>query len=227
MKKGILIAIEGIDGSGKGTQCKLLMDSLHKNGDMATLFQFPQYESSFFGKEVGDYLHGKYGNLEQVHPKFSALLYALDRFESRDKIISSLDAGHIVICDRYSFSNIAHQSARAPQNEKKSMAEWVSKVEYEILGLPTADLILFLDSTTERSQELVSKKDKRIYTDKTHDIQESSNEHLSEALIQFRALAEKEDWTVIPCLNSSNAMRSISDIHQEILKYVTDFIKHR
>ncbi|MGK4475774.1 dTMP kinase [Aeromonas molluscorum] len=155
------------------------------------------------------------------------ILYALDRFESRDKIINLLDAGHIVICDRYSFSNIAHQSARAPQNEKKSMAEWVSKVEHEILGLPTADLILFLDSTTEWSQELVSKKDKRIYTDKTHDIQESSNEHLSEALIQFRALAEKEDWTVIPCLNSSNAMRSISDIHQEIFKYVTDFIKHR
>ena len=225
MKSGRLIAIEGIDGSGKGTQCQLLLEALCRSGVAAELFQFPQYQSSFFGAEVGRYLHGEYGQLSDVHPKFSALLYALDRFEARDRLVAALTAGKTVICDRYTSSNVAHQSARAEPNSRGDMASWIQHVEHDILGLPKPDIVIFLDSTVRTSQALVSLKDKRTYTDRVHDIQEASGSHLQAALEEFRNLAIESNWEVINCLAPDGSLRTPFDIHSELLAHVNDSVE--
>src|SRR6202040_4184401 len=99
---GKLIAIEGIDGSGKRTQ----MDMLHgviaagEGGHSVYSTGFPQYDS-WFGKIVGQFLNGELGSLDSVDPHFSALLYAGDRFEAKTKIESALAEGKIVLIDRY------------------------------------------------------------------------------------------------------------------------------
>lgn len=222
MKSGRLVAVEGIDGSGKGTQCRLLFEALCRSGIAAELFQFPQYESSFFGAEVGRYLHGEYGQLSDVPPKFSALLYALDRFEARDRLVAALASGKTVICDRYTPSNVAHQSARTDASLRNGMAAWIQHVEHHVLGLPKPDIVFFLDSTVSTSQSLVSLKDKRAYTDRTHDIQEASGDHLQAALEEFRLLAANPGWRVINCIAPDGSLRTPSEIHTELLAYVTD-----
>src|SRR6202045_2729008 len=104
---GKLIAIEGIDGSGKRTQVGLLEKALTAKGHAIYSTGFPQYDS-WFGKMVGQFLNGDFGALETVDPHFSALLYAGDRFEAKQELSSALDQGQLILADRYIASNLAH-----------------------------------------------------------------------------------------------------------------------
>src|ERR1700732_4651830 len=112
-QRGKLIALEGIDGSGKRTQLELLSRALDARGFATVRISFPRYES-FFGKLVGRFLNGDFGSVNQVDPHLSAMLYAGDRFEAKDELESALAAGKIVLADRYIGSNLAHQSERVP-----------------------------------------------------------------------------------------------------------------
>src|SRR5580692_11000422 len=97
---GKLIALEGIDGSGKRTQLDLLARDIEARGLPALRISFPRYDSSF-GKLVARYLNGEFGSLETVDPHLSALLYAGDRLEAKADIHAALAAGKIVLADRY------------------------------------------------------------------------------------------------------------------------------
>src|ERR1700686_1428333 len=115
--RGLLVAIEGIDGSGKHTQAKLLEHSLQGLGYKVYSTGFPQYES-WFGTMVGKFLNGDFGPLESVDPHFTALLYAGDRFEAKPRLESSLNDGKIVLVDRYIGSNLAPQVAPAKPEKR-------------------------------------------------------------------------------------------------------------
>src|SRR5499427_10478872 len=97
--RGKLIAIEGIDGSGKRTQVELLTTALRERSHSVLATGFPQYDS-WFGKMVGQFLNGELGPLESVDPHFSALLYAGDRFEAKPRLEEALSNGQIVLVDR-------------------------------------------------------------------------------------------------------------------------------
>src|SRR5580658_10784677 len=111
--RGKLIALEGIDGSGKLTQLDLLARELDARGLATFRISFPRYES-FFGKLVGSYLNGDFGALDAVDPHFSALLYAGNRLEAKPDLQAALAAGQTIIADRYIGSNLAHQTGRVP-----------------------------------------------------------------------------------------------------------------
>src|SRR5215471_6382121 len=132
--RGKLIAIEGIDGSGKRTQVELLTTVLRAGGHSVHATGFPQYDS-WFGKMVGQFLNGELGPLESVDPHFSALLYAGDRFEAKPKLEAALNNGQIVLVDRYIGSNLAHQTARADSAKRAVFQEWIEHLEYGIYGL--------------------------------------------------------------------------------------------
>src|SRR5271169_3521244 len=118
VKSGKLIAIEGIDGSGKRTQLDLLSSELDSRGLNTFRISFPRYES-FYGKLVGRYLNGEFGALDAVDPHLSSLLYAGDRLEAKPEIEGALSAGKIVLADRYVGSNLAHQSERVPAEKRE------------------------------------------------------------------------------------------------------------
>ena len=156
--RGRLIAIEGIDGSGKGTQAARLREALAARGLKAALISFPRYQETFFGGRIGDFLNGRFGSLEEVHPFLAATLFAGDRLESRRMLLDALAANDVVVLDRYVASNIAHQAGKRDGAERQELTEWILKVEFEVNQLPKPDLAIVLDLPATRAQELIAKK---------------------------------------------------------------------
>ena len=219
-KPGKLIAIEGIDGSGKRTQVELLASSLRRRGYTVHQTGFPKYDSTF-GKLVGQFLDGRLGPLEQVDPRFTALLYAGDRLEAKPELESALREGSLVLADRYVGSNLAHQGARAKPEEREAFLAWIRKVEYSIYDLPREHLVLYLRVAPEQAQKLVLQKSARNYTALTHDLLEASLHHLHGAAEVYDSLAKQAPWTTIQCLDSIRCvMRPPEDIAEEILQVV-------
>jgi dTMP kinase len=216
-RHGKLIAIEGIDGSGKRTQVGLLEKALHAQGHDVYSTGFPQYDS-WFGKMVGQFLNGDFGNLETVDPHFSALLYAGDRFEAKPRLDIALHERKIVLADRYIGSNLAHQTARVEAADRPAFVAWIEHLEYNIYSLPRETLVLYLRVPPRQAQELVSRKSTRAYTKEKQDLQEASLHHLEDAAAMYDQLARRPNWATITCFDETRAtMRPQKEIAAEIL----------
>src|SRR5215471_18012244 len=218
--RGKLIAVEGIDGSGKQTQVRLLARALEAKGHRVLSTGFPQYQS-WFGKMAGQFLNGDFGSIDTVDPHFAALLYAGDRFENKGPIVAALDRGDVVLADRYIASNLAHQAARSAPEKRAQFRDWIEQLEYGIYGMPKEDLVLYLRVTPQHAQALVAKKAARTYTDSAHDILEASARHLQTASDIYDDLALSSNWKTIECVDAqSEAMRAPTDIAREIFAAV-------
>lgn len=217
---GRLIAVEGIDGSGKQTQVKLLARELESRGHKVLATGFPQYDS-WFGKMVGQFLNGDFGPLDSLDPHFTALLYAGDRFERKQPIVAALDGGQIVLADRYVGSNLAHQTARSGPEKRDAFRAWIEHLEYKIYGLPKEDLVLYLRVPPREAQNLVAKKPARAYTGAAHDILESNIRHLQEAADMYDLLSGGSNWKTIECFDAATqAIRAPEAIATEVLAAV-------
>ena len=215
--RGKFIAIEGIDGSGKRTQVEHLTNALRAQGHSVYATAFPQYDS-WFGKMVGQFLNGELGALESVDPHFTALLYAGDRFEAKSKLEAALSNGQLVLADRYIASNLAHQAARVPPDERAPFVEWIEHLEYGIYGLPREDLVLYLRVPPVEAQKLVGFKSARSYTSAQKDLLEASLRHLEDAAQMYDALSKRPNWNTIECFDSKRKhVRAAEDIAKEVL----------
>ena len=219
-----MIAIEGIDGSGKRTQMELLTTALRERGHSVFAAGFPQYDS-WFGKMVGQFLNGELGPLESVDPHFSALLYAGDRFEAKTKLEGALNNGQIAVVDRYIGSNLAHQTARVEVEKRGAFQEWIEHLEYGIYGLPKEDLVLYLRVPAAEAQKLVALKSSRSYTSAQKDLQEASLRHLEDAAQMYDSLAKRPNWNTIECFDGKrHQMRTADDIAKEVLENVLKLV---
>jgi len=218
--RGTLLAVEGIDGSGKQTQVRLLARELESRGYQVLSTGFPQY-GSWFGKMVGQFLNGDLGPLNSVDPHFAALLYAGDRFECKQPIVSALEKGVIVLADRYVASSLAHQAVRAAPEKRAEFRAWIEHLEYSIYGLPREDLVLYLRLPPREAQTLIAKKSARAYTDSAHDILESNIRHLQAAADMYDELARAVDWKTIECFDvAKQVIRSEQEISADVLAAV-------
>lgn len=219
----VRIALEGIDGSGKGTQAELLRQRCEANGLTAVVVPFPTYEKTLFGREVGHYLNGAFGPLDAVHPKLIAILYAGDRFENRDAL-RRLDARcDVVIYDRYVGSNIAHQAAKLPTDERPAFMEWIEHLEFGVFGLPRPHATVFLDLPPHHAQALVQKKAARSYTDRPMDLHEEDAGYLEATYAVYQTLSRRPGWITVDSLDSS-AIKSIDRIHQDLWAALRDVL---
>lgn len=217
---GKLIAVEGIDGSGKRTQVELLTLTLKARGHDVYSTGFPQYDS-WFGKMVGQFLNGDLGPLETVDPHFTAMLYAGDRFEAKSKLQGALYNGQIVLVDRYIGSNLAHQTARVPPEKRSAFLEWIEHLEYGIYGLPRENLILYLRVPPQAAQQLIERKSARSYTSAQKDLLEASLHHLEDAAEMYDSLSRSVPWATIQCFDAArNAIREPEDIAIDVLAAV-------
>ena len=218
-RNGKLIVIDGADGSGKATQVNLLLKHFKKNKYPVKMIDFPRYYTSFYGKMVGEYLKGDFGDGNKVSPYLSSLAYALDRATARDQLINWLKEGNIVIANRYTTSSMAFQTARVPARQRKKFLEWLYHLEYKEHRLPKENLVIFLDLPIEISQKLVDKKGKRKYLrGKKKDAYEKNVSFQKEVLKMYHRLAEKyRHWKVILCIDTKGNLLPPKVIHEKIL----------
>ncbi|MFO0971702.1 MAG: FAD-dependent thymidylate synthase [Candidatus Saccharimonadales bacterium] len=215
------IAIEGSDGSGKGTQFKLLVERLKAEGYDVATYDFPQYEneSSYF---VREYLNGNYGTAEALGPYTPSLFYALDRFSAARSIAADLAAGKVVVSNRYMGSNMAHQGTKFNTlEERQAFWHWLDQLEFGMLGIPRPDLNLVLLVPAETAQRLVDQKEARSYTDKKRDIHEADLNHLSRAVEVYQQLCGtfQESFSSLDCTKEGELL-SIPTINNLIWERV-------
>lgn len=216
-----LIAIEGIDGAGKGTQADRLVSALRDSGLRVDMLQFPRYSATTFGAAIGDFLNGRFGALNEVHPQLAAVLYAGDRYESRTVLMRMMEDNDVVVLDRFVGSNLAHQSAKLEGNARAALIEWIEKIEFEVFALPRPVLTILIDMSSQMSRELVSRKAARAYTAQEADLQESDLPYLEKVRRCYLALAHSRlDWRTIHGLNDDGSLRSIDEVGDEILAVV-------
>lgn len=221
----MIITIEGIDGSGKGTQSQLLTKRLIDLKFRTELLTFPRYDHTFFGKEIGDYLNGKFGELMCIHPKLTAILYAGDRFESSKHIRELMSTTDFVLCDRYTPSNQAHHAAKLPKEQWEDFFSWVEELEYDVFKVPRPDLAIFLDIGASTAAKLIDLKPQRSYTAKKADIHEIDSAYQANVYSAYEKLIQRTNWLKIECMRDG-ILRESKDIHDEIwsrLCTVSDF----
>ncbi len=214
---GKIIVLEGIDGSGKNTQANLLYKYALSIGIKSSLMNFPSYNDTFFGIEVGNYLNGEFGALDEIHPKLAAMLYAGDRYEKRDEIIEYLEDGYLLIIDRYVPSNIAHQTAKILNGGREKLLKWIEHLEYTLYKLPKPDVVIFLDMPPTNAKDLVLAKDKRTYTDKKQDLHEEDQTYLERTYLEFKNLCKENKWLHIQC-RLRGKVREPNEISLDIIR---------
>lgn len=218
--KGYFIALEGTDGSGKGTQLKLLVKALRKRGKKVSVVDFPQY-SQPSGWFVKQYLNGKYGESGDISPKLGSMFYAIDRFQTAPKIRQWLKSGRTVIANRYVFSNAGHQGAKIKSAlNRRRYWSWLFDLEHKIFGIPEPDLYLVLHMPAKISHALVLNKGQRKYLGrKKQDIHEKDLKHLKSAEQSYLELAKLYHIPVIECVEKGRLLTPL-EIHTKILKKI-------
>ncbi len=220
---GKLIVIEGVDSSGKATQSELLFEKISKKYD-AKLITFPDYQSDF-SLPVRNYLKGDLGkNPEDVNAYAASSFYAIDRYASyKTKWGEFYRQGGVIIADRYTTSNIVHQASKI-KGDKKEFISWLTDYEYNRLGLPVPDLVIFLDMPPESAAFLMRERKNKITGESQKDIHESDLGFLKKSYENAVNVASICGWHRIICAENEN-IRSIEDIHSEIMKKVTEILE--
>lgn len=215
-----LIIIEGLDGSGKSTQTQLLEDALKKDNIEYRKIKLPDYDSPS-STLVKMYLGGEFGkSADSVNAYAASAFYATDRYSSymldwkKDYL-----SGKVIIADRYATSNSIYQMEKLPLEQWDSYLEWSADFEYEKLGIPKPDLVIFLDMPIEVSQKLMTSRYGGDENKK--DVHEANVEFLKKCRKAALYTAEKQGWTVIQCSDGEKPY-SIEKIHEQIINKVKE-----
>ena len=209
-KRGRLIVFEGADGSGKTTQAKLLFKHLKKQKIPAEYISFPIYESTW-GKLVRRYLDGEFGDVGDVSPYLACVFYAGDRLSVSKKLFKWLKAGKIVVCNRYTGSNIAHQIVKIKnQKSKIKFMEWLEDFEYNQNKIPRENEVILLSVPISFSQKLMRLKKK--------DIHERNKNYLAGVVRVYEELERKRAyWKKVECVENGKLL-SREKIHEKVLR---------
>lgn len=222
--KGKLIVIDGIDGSGKATQVGLLAQRLKREGVKLKTIDFPRYYDNFFGKLIGNYLSGMYGDFIQVDPRLASVLYAADRFEASKEIKKWLEQGFYVIADRYVSANQIHQGGKIKnKKQREEFLSWLDEMEYGVFGIPKPDLVIYLDVPFEVSSMWLKKKvaqRKKKYLKGRKDVAEDNLLHLKSSRESALALEKgNKNWTRIECCQKMTCL-SPEEVHERVYAIV-------
>ncbi|KAK9894122.1 Deoxythymidylate kinase [Cystobasidium minutum MCA 4210] len=145
-RRGAFIILEGLDRSGKSTQCLKLVDNLNAAGLKSKSMRFPD-RTTTTGKMIDAYLKQD----TELDDHAIHLLFAVNRWEKAKMIQHELEAGTNIVCDRYAFSGAAFSAAKVSikpfTNDPSSFYyTWCKSPD---IGLPAPDLVIFLSVSAE------------------------------------------------------------------------------
>ncbi len=215
---GKVIVLEGLDGSGKTTQLGLLHETLAARGVQTRRVKLPDYDSPAC-EPVKMYLGGAFGEKPgDVNAYTASALYAVDRFASwRTGWGEAYDAGNTILFDRYASSNLYHQATKLPRAQWDAFFAWCEDFEYDKIGLPRPDLVLYLDLPIALSQKLLRE---RYQGDETQrDIHERDLAYLEQCREAALYAAKKLGWALLPCCEGDR-LRSIPEMQELIVEQV-------
>lgn len=219
---GKLIVLEGLDGSGKSTQTDLAVKYLKNEGIAFRKIKLPDYDSPS-STLVKMYLSGDFGkHAECVNAYAAGAFYAVDRYASFNlDWKKDYEIGRLIIADRYATSNSIYQMEKLNTDEWDAYLEWSSDFEYNKLGIPRPDLVIFLDMPVAISQQLMTERYGGDENEK--DVHENDVAFLESCRRAALYAAEKEGWKVVPC-SDGDTPYSIEDIHNKITELIKEVL---
>lgn len=230
--KGLLIVIDGLDGSGKNTQTNILYNFFRKNGvNKIIKLSFPDYDS-YTGKIIREMLTGKIeldSGLNNYNTQIlKALLFSYDRMitmnkkipEYDNKTIKELyDDGYVILCDRYTTSNFFHMTTDLSESETISFINEIEEIEYQKMNIIKPDIVIALILDPEISMKLINKRGNEKDDNENLD-------HLKKAYnkLQF-VLDMKPEWKMINCNNDEkDYIKGESFIQDDIKSVLRDCV---
>jgi dTMP kinase len=230
----VTVAVEGIDGSGKSVQFKLLRSRLEDAGYKVGELDFPCY-GSFFGGEVGRYLAGD-GDVsaKEVDVRSMSLWYAMDRFKAYEDF--DAEQYDVVLLNRSTMANAAYQGSRVQikamekgedsQKALEEYIEWLFRLEFDVLGIPKPDIFFVFDVPVSVSKDNVAKKGRRDYVGgERADVYEKDDVLLNTVRQGYLTCAGMFSGVkVISCARASGKMRPIPEISDEIMGYLKELL---
>lgn len=202
----LFCVIEGLDGAGGGTQTKLLVRFLHKHGRETVVLSYPNPKSPI-GKIIYDYLNKK----AEFSPDVQMALYGTDMALDREKIHAALQAGKVVVADRYYLSTLAYQCGVKGVPLKKAL-EFA-----ELMRLPVPDVVIYLDVSPETSIKRKSGEQKIL------DRHEEDKALLTKVRAAYKSLAKNntfaKEWAVV------DAEKSIEEVAADVQRIVLSKLK--
>lgn len=219
---GRLIVIEGLDGSGKATQAARLTDALNAQGNGVKQISFPDYASDSSAL-IKMYLGGKFGSHpDDVNAYAASTFYSVDRYASyKTNWGDFYRRGGIVVSDRYTTSNAVHQCSKLPKEQWPAFLDWLFDFEYNKIGIPVPDRVVYLEADPAVSQGLMTARYKGDESKK--DIHEKDLAYLARSHEAADYCARTLGWVKVPC-TEQGAMRPIEAIHADLLQAIKEVL---
>ena len=220
---GIFIDLEGLDGSGKTTQTELICKRLKADGIDYRQIKLPDYESDS-SILVRKYLAGDFGkNAGDVNAYAASVLYAADRFASyTERWGEDYRSGKLIFADRYTPANALYQMTKLDKADWDPFLQWLFDFEYEKIGIPAPDKVIFLDMPVEVSQRLMTSRYNGDESKK--DVHEANVEFLNACREAALYAADKYGWSVVECAENGEPL-PIDVINDKVYKILLDALK--
>lgn len=196
--KAFQIAIEGSDGSGKGTQTDKLVWALEALGYKVARVSFPRYTETCGGKLLFEVLKsGRASSYDFVHvsPEAASLIYAADRLESVPWLNQLAEENDVIIYDRAVASNLVHQGGKfKTDEERREFLKFIDRTEYQS-GFPRPDMTIFLSLPFEISMTRAKKRAEQ--RGEKADVVEVDENYMRQSHRSGLFYALQCEWTII------------------------------
>jgi dTMP kinase len=210
-EEGWIITIDGANGAGKATQAGLLFDYMQKQGKRVAKYSYPEYDTPT-GDLIKRYLNGEFGSKEELLG-FGCMLYGADRIKNKTRYKEQLEAGTVIINDRFMESNWGIQGGlHFGDPTWYPKLEWMMELEK---GMYHSDLVIYLDVPPETTIRLM--EERKLQVGRELDIHEKDVEFVEACSRGYRQLVDHfEHWHAIRCVDEQANMRSRQEIAADI-----------
>jgi dTMP kinase len=220
------VVFEGLDGSGKSTQIRMLMEYLGRKEISCMVVHFPRTKETIIGEMIAKFLRGEFGDIKNTNPYMVALMYAQDRHDAKQLLIDSKNRHQLLIVDRYVYSNVAFQCAKIiGQDSKEALRNWILELEYGYYFLPKPDLSFYLKPPYEFIQNNLTTR--RIETNREYlkdhiDIHENDLQFQKEVECEYLKLVNIDSNFKIINYYDGHTFLSPMDINKVIIQSIID-----